>query len=273
MRSSGRGGDLDEVRPWASVSKMAVALAFGVEVDWELHRLDDRASDRAVRPSPNLLSHSSGLGLEEDDPVGRRRRPSASTRTTASTSPSQAILGENSAEKWLADRVFTPFGMSTRRASRVAPSSGVVGSTERPALDWRWRGFARTRISTATRDRVITPYVPQLDGIVPGFGRFSPVSVGTRSRDSGEKHHWMGDWPAASFGHFGQSGVADAARTSTSRSGVVATSTEAVRTVGGHAVARLDERDASIGACFVSSTTHFESVSTSTGRWSRWATR
>jgi hypothetical protein len=37
-------GDLDAVRPWASISKMAVALAFGVELDWNLHAYRTRAA-------------------------------------------------------------------------------------------------------------------------------------------------------------------------------------------------------------------------------------
>ena len=34
-------GDLDEVRPWASISKLAVGLAFGVEMDWGFHAYGD----------------------------------------------------------------------------------------------------------------------------------------------------------------------------------------------------------------------------------------
>ena len=61
-------------------------------------------------------------------------------------------------------------------------------------------------IAKETRDLLITPYVPQLSGIVPGFGRFSPCPWGLGPEVQGDKHHWMGDWPAASFGHFGKSG-------------------------------------------------------------------
>src|SRR3984957_20913996 len=30
-------GDLEAVRPWASISKLVLAMAFGVEMDWDLH--------------------------------------------------------------------------------------------------------------------------------------------------------------------------------------------------------------------------------------------
>ena len=70
------------------------------------------------------------------------------------------------------------------------------------AVAWlRSDGLARS-----TRDRLITPYLADLDGIVPGFGRFAPCPWGLGPEVRGTKQHWMGDWPDASFGHFGQSG-------------------------------------------------------------------
>jgi CubicO group peptidase (beta-lactamase class C family) len=196
-------GDLDEVRPWASVSKMVVSLAFGVESDWELHRYDERVGPPGSTVA-NLLSHSSGLGLEKDDPVigvGVKRVYSNYGIDLAV----ESILGENTAANWLQQRVFRPFGMASATLDGP-PSHGVVGSTNdlaKLAVAWlRPDGIAK-----GTRDRLITPYAPQLDGFVPGFGRFSPCPWGLGPEIQGEKHHWMGDWPASSFGHFGQSGA------------------------------------------------------------------
>jgi CubicO group peptidase (beta-lactamase class C family) len=195
-------GDLDEVRPWASVSKMAVSLAFGIESDWELHRFDEPAGPRGATIA-NLLSHSSGLGLEEGDAVVdvATKRIYSNYGVDLAT---QSILGEHSAESWLSQRLFTPLGMSaTRLVGR--PAADVVGSTSdlvTMAVAW----LRPDAISKATRNFLISPYVPQLNGIVPGFGRFSPCPWGLGPEIQGEKHHWMGDWPPASFGHFGQSG-------------------------------------------------------------------
>ena len=117
----------------------------------------------------------------------------------------ESILGENTADNWLQQRVFRPFGM-TSTSLDGKPSHGVSGSTNDLAtLAVAW--LRPDAISKATRDLLITPYAPQLDGIVPGFGRFSPCPWGLGPEIRGEKHHWMGDWPAASFGHFGQSGA------------------------------------------------------------------
>jgi CubicO group peptidase (beta-lactamase class C family) len=214
-------GDLDDVRPWASVSKMAVAMAFGVEVDWGLHKLTESIGPRGATLS-NLLSHSSGLGLEEDDPVvdvGTKRVYS----NYAIDCAVKAVVGDNDPAQWLEYRLFGGFGMSTTRLEG-RPSSGVVGSTE----DLLRLGVAWLRpdgIAKETRDRFITPFIPTLDGIVPGFGRFSPCPWGLGPEVRGDKQHWMGDWPPESFGHFGQSGALMLLNVQ-ENIGVVATSTE-----------------------------------------------
>jgi CubicO group peptidase (beta-lactamase class C family) len=222
VRTVASEGDLDEVRPWASVSKMAVALAFGVEIDWQSVRLSDLLGPRGATLS-NLLSHSSGLGLEEGDPV-----VDVATRRVYSNygidHAVDAIVKGNQPSEWLDDRVFSALGMSTTRLEG-RPSSGVSGSTN----DLRCLAEAWLRpdaISKETRNRFIEPFLPDLDGIVPGFGRFSPCPWGLGPEVRGQKAHWMGDWPPDSFGHFGQSGSMMLLNVREGI-GLVATSTEA----------------------------------------------
>jgi len=222
VRRIAEAGDLDDVRPWASVSKMVVSLAFGVESDWELQRFDQRVGPPGSTLA-NLLSHSSGLGLEESDPVvpvGTQRIYSNYGIDWAVKS----ILGENTADNWLQQRIFRPFGMRTTTLEGP-PSHGVVGSTNDLAtLAVAW--LRPDGIAKETRNHLITPYAPQLDGFVPGFGRFSPCPWGLGPEIQGAKHHWMGDWPAASFGHFGKSGALILLNAE-EQIGLVATSTEA----------------------------------------------
>lgn len=196
-------GDLLAVRPWASVTKMTVALAMGVEVDWEAHRYDERVGNGGTTLA-HLLSHSSGLGLEASDRVralGERRVYS----NVGIDRAVEAVVGDADASRWLARRVFEPLGMSST-SLRDRPSSGAWGSTNDLAtLAVAWlRGDG---VSLATRDRAITPYLPALSGVVPGWGRFTPCSWGLGPEVRGSKQHWMGDWRATSFGHFGQSGA------------------------------------------------------------------
>lgn len=214
-------GQLDEVRPWASVSKMAVSLAFGIESDWDLQRFDQPVGPPGSTLA-NLLSHSSGLGLEEDDPV-----VAVATKRIYSNYgfdlAVQSIMGDNTADEWLQQRVFRPLGMSVTELEG-RPSSGVVGSTDdlaKMAVAW----LRPDAIAKETRNRLITPYAPQLDGFVPGFGRFSPCPWGLGPEIQGDKHHWMGDWPGSSFGHFGQSGSLILLNAD-EQIGLVATSTE-----------------------------------------------
>jgi hypothetical protein len=92
---------------------------------------------------------------------------------------------------------------STRLAGRA--SEGLVGSTkDLAALAREW--VTPALISTERRDVTVTAYLPELSGVVPGFGRFSPCPWGLGPELRGEKNHWMGEWPPASFGHFGRSG-------------------------------------------------------------------
>lgn len=214
-------GDLAAVRPWASVSKMAVALAFGVENDWELHKFTESLGPRGATIA-NLLSHSSGLGLEPGDPVSdvAARRVYSNYGYDYAV---HAIVGKNSPEGWLESRVFRPFGMSSA-ILEGRPAAGVSSSTEdlmRLAVAWlRPDGIARE-----TRNRMITPYLADLNGVVPGFGRFTPCEWGLGPEIRGQKQHWMGDWPAQSFGHFGQSGAL-LLLNAQENIGLVATSTE-----------------------------------------------
>jgi CubicO group peptidase (beta-lactamase class C family) len=216
-----QSGKLSPRRPWASVSKMAVAMAFGVEIDWDLHQFDESAGPRGATIA-NLLSHTGGLGLEEGDPVvpvGTKRVYSNYGVDVAV----KAIVGDGDPATWLDARIFHPLGMSSTWLEG-RPAADVVGSTD----DLVTLGVAWLRpdvVAKTTRDRLITPYLAGLDGIVPGFGRFAPCPWGLGPEVRGEKRHWMGDWPPESFGHFGQSG-AMMLLNADEQIGVVATSTE-----------------------------------------------
>ncbi|HWD95211.1 MAG TPA: serine hydrolase domain-containing protein [Acidimicrobiales bacterium] len=195
-------GDVTAVRPWASVSKMAVAMAFGVEMDWELHTYSEMVGPRGANFA-NLLSHSSGLGLEDGDPIA----PVGTKRIYSNYGVDYAvakIVGENPAANWLEDRVFSPLGM-TSSALHGRAAAGVRGSTEdmeKLAIAW----LRSDALSAPTRDRMTRPYLPELAGIVPGFGRFTPCPWGMGPEIRGQKSHWMGEWLPSSFGHFGMSG-------------------------------------------------------------------
>jgi CubicO group peptidase (beta-lactamase class C family) len=214
-------GDLNDVRPWASISKMAVALAFGVEVDEGRRDFGDVFGPGDATLA-HLLSHSSGLGLEEGDRVV----PLATRRVYSNVGYDHAVrraVGDREPAEWLDERVFRPLGMvSTRLMGR--PCADVVGSTQ-DLLTLASAWLSHELVTPATRDVIVEPYLGDLDGIVPGFGRFSPCPWGLGPELRGSKQHWMGDWPTLSFGHFGQSGSLLLLNVD-EQIGLVATSTE-----------------------------------------------
>lgn len=194
-------GDLSEVRPWASVSKIVVGLAAGIEFDEGRRHPDDRAGPPGATVA-HLLSHASGLGFEEADrarDVGTRRVYSNYGIDLAAQACSPGPVAP-----WLTRRVFEPLAMHTSQL-RGRPCADVWGSTADMAkLATQW--LAPTVWSRGQRDRSVTPFLPALAGIVPGFGRFDPCPWGLGPELRGTKQHWMGDWPESSYGHFGQSG-------------------------------------------------------------------
>ncbi len=216
-----QAGALDERRAWASVSKMVVALAMGVEFQEGRHHPEEVVDSRGATIAA-LMSHASGLGLEEGDPVvapGTKRVYS----NVAVDHLVRCVVGERDPATWLDERVLGPLGMrGTRLEGR--PAAGVVGSTSDLAtLAAAW--LRSDVVGEATRESLRSVYLANLDGIVPGFGRFSPCPWGLGPEVRGTKRHWMGDWPASSFGHFGQSGALILLNADEGI-GVVATSTE-----------------------------------------------
>jgi CubicO group peptidase (beta-lactamase class C family) len=214
-------GDVSDVRPWASVSKMAVALAFGVEIDRGEHRFDETFGPGEATLA-HLLSHSSGAGLEEND-----RRVDLGTKRVYSNfgfnhAVDVAARGQEPAT-WLEEQVFAPLALSSTRLDG-RPCADVFGSTnDMCTLAVAW--LSPEIITEETRNRQIEPYLPELSGIVPGFGRFTTCPWGLGPELRGTKEHWMGEWPAESFGHFGQSGSMMLLNVK-ERIGLVATSTE-----------------------------------------------
>lgn len=199
-------GDADVVLPFASITKPVVAYGVLVAaVDGLLH-LDEPAGPdgSTVR---HLLAHASGLGPDAGTPtsrVGHRRIYS---------NQGYEVLGELLAERadedlgsWLAAEVLTPIGMegAVLDGSPAHAMSGTLGDL---------LAFGRELLSPTLLDEdaaaeLATIQFPELDGILPGYGRQSPNPWGLGVEIRGAKQpHWTGpDQPATTFGHFGQSG-------------------------------------------------------------------
>jgi len=200
-------GDTSRPFPLASVTKLLTAAAVLVAVQEEVVDLDEQAgpTGSTVRL---LLCHASGLPFEGEEPVappGRRR-----------------IYG-NAAFELLGELVTTraglPFDVYVREAVLVPLGMGATMVDGSPAHAARstlddllrfahellhpGRVLAPELLAEAT-----APQLPDLDGVLPGFGPQRPNPWGLGFELKGTKApHWTP--PEASphtFGHFGRSG-------------------------------------------------------------------
>jgi CubicO group peptidase (beta-lactamase class C family) len=192
-------GDLGRVFPWASVTKLATAVAVLVAAEEGILDLDEPAGPpgSTIR---HLLAHASGLRLDDETviaPPGTRRVYSNSAFD---------LLGRVVAER--AAMSFAEyfegvwgFELAGSAAAGVeAPLSSLL-TVARELLDPR-------RVARETLDEATSVQFPGLAGIVPGFGRMEPNDwgLGFELRDA-KAPHWTGAHNSPrTFGHFGRSG-------------------------------------------------------------------
>ncbi len=197
-------GETDQVRSWASVTKFAVAWAMAVCVDRAEVDLASPAGPVGSTVA-HLLSHASGLGLEVGDPV----MPVGSRRIYSNIGIDRAVAvvtGHGDPAAWLQRHVFGPLHMTTSFLDGRPAAGGWGSLRDLVTLAAGW--LRADGVSTTTRDLFVAPFLADLAGVVPGFGRFDPCEWGLGPEVHGHKNHWMGSrLSARSYGHFGQSGA------------------------------------------------------------------
>ena len=202
-------GDVDEIFPLASVTKPIVAWSALVAVDRGLLDLEAPAGPPAPDGATiaHLLSHSSGIAVDSDE-----RLAAPGTRRIYSNRGIE-ILGERleevtgtPLETWVETTVLEPLGM----ASVLIPGSPAhSGEGSARDLSLFARELASPRlVSPALAERACAPVLPELDGVLPGYGRQVPNPFGLGVEVRGAKSpHWTGKGNSPqTFGHFGQSG-------------------------------------------------------------------
>ena len=196
-------GDATLVRPWASVTKMAVAMAIGVEVGWGSHRFDELAGPTGSTIA-HLLSHASGLGTEVGSlgaTTGTKRIYSNAGYDTLASH----IVRDGDVGQWLSSRVGDAMGLSSWEFDG-RPAGGLRGSLQ--DLSTFMVGWMRGDcLDPMTHRAMQTPFLSEIGGVTPGFGSFTPNEWGLGPEIKGKKNHWMGTaFSPRSFGHFGRSG-------------------------------------------------------------------
>jgi CubicO group peptidase (beta-lactamase class C family) len=199
-------GDTARLVRLASVSKPVTALALLVAAEEGVVDLDHEAGPpgSTVR---HLLAHASGLPFEGTEPIappGRRRIYS---------NEGFGVLGEH-----LERRAEMPFAEYVREAVcsplrlKLDPA-GHPGAGMQGCLD-DLVALARellepSLVAAETHAEMTSVQFPGLDGVLPDWGRFSPLDWGLGVELKGEKSpHWSGALTSPrTFGHFGGSGT------------------------------------------------------------------
>jgi CubicO group peptidase (beta-lactamase class C family) len=192
---------------WASVTKLATALAVLVAAERGLLDLDEAAGPpgSTVR---HLLAHASGLPFEGGDPIA----PPGTRRIYSN--PGFDVLGALVAERAeapfegaLTEFVLEPLGMRGT-GLRERPSQGLHGPLD-DGVALATELLRPSLVSEPTFAAATTVAFPGLVGVLPGVGRFDPLDwgLGFELHDA-KSPHWMGAHNSpATFGHFGGSGT------------------------------------------------------------------
>jgi len=190
----------------ASVSKPVSALAALVAVEEAVIDLDEPAGPpgSTVR---HLLAHASGLPFEGVNPIA----PPARRRIYSNEG--FAVLGEH-----IASRAEMPFADYVRAAvceplgvtldPRGHPGAGMHACVE-DLLAFGRELLAPSLVAAETHAEMVAVQFPGLAGVLPAFGRFSPLDWGLGVELKGARAgHWTGSLTASTtFGHFGGGGT------------------------------------------------------------------
>lgn len=200
-----RGDTTRSVR-LASVSKPVTALATLVAAEEGVVDLDEPAGPpgSTVR---HLLAHASGLPFEGTAPVtkpGRRRV--YSNEGFAVVASHLARAAEMAFADYVHEAVCRPLALGLDPEGH--PGAGMHASLD-DVLALGRELLAPSIVHEETNAEMVAVQFPGLDGVLPDFGRFSPLDWGLGVELKGGKEpHWSGSATSTStFGHFGGSGT------------------------------------------------------------------
>ena len=189
--------------PWASVTKLATAVAVLVAAEEGIVDLDEPAGPpgSTVR---HLLAHASGPAVRGRCTPSRGRARGASTRTPASTCSASIV----------AERAEMPFA-GVLRARVGLPARGPAGARASTRSLEQLLVVARellepTRIARETLDEAVTRAVPGPRRRAAGLRPADAERLGPRHRAArrARRPHWTGARNSPrTFGHFGRSGT------------------------------------------------------------------
>jgi len=200
-------GDIHRPFPLASITKLITSLAVLVACEEESTSLDTVVTESGATVS-DLLCHAGGIAPDRPGVIAEPR-----TRRSYSTASFQ-MLADHIANRsgiefatYLREAVLEPAGMSSTTLEG-SPGAGAVGAvTDMIRLARCW--CEPMLLSEETLHLATTAQLPDLAGVLPGFGRQDPNPWGLGPEIRGIKRpHWTSPLNSKStFGHFGSSGT------------------------------------------------------------------
>jgi len=199
-------GDASHAVRLASVSKPIAALAVLVAAEEGVVDLDEPAGppDATLR---HLLAHASGLPFEGERPIARPgRRRIYSNEGFRVLGEHVSAASEMPFAEYVHAAVVEPLGLGLDPSGH--PGAGMHGSLD-DMLALGRELLAPRLVAPETHEEMVGVQFPGLDGVLPDFGRFSPLDWGLGVELKGEKAgHWSGARTSGTtYGHFGGSGT------------------------------------------------------------------
>lgn len=192
---------------WASITKLATALAALVAVEEGVVGLDDAAGPEGSTLR-HLLAHAAGYGFDGEALLALpgRKRIYSNTGIEAAAAHVAGAAGMPFAD-YLAAAVLEPLGIAARLDGGASPAHGLRSSL--PGLArFAQELLAPTLVAPETLAEATSVQFPGLSGVLPLFGRHDPNDwgLGFELRD-GKRPHWTGSRNSQrTFGHYGGSG-------------------------------------------------------------------
>lgn len=199
-----RWGDTSHVFELASVTKLLTAATVHLAVEEGSVALDDGLDDRGVSIA-DLLAHAGGLapnGMVLDEPGMRRIYSNGGYELVADA---VAAATEMPFAQYMREGLFIPLAMNSA-ALTGSPAFGGQASVE--DLASFVVGLPKL-LAPATIEAMTSPYLPELIGVLPGYGRQvpNPWGLGPEIRATKDPHWTAPENSPTTWGHFGQAGT------------------------------------------------------------------
>lgn len=199
--------EIDRPFALASVTKLITALVALVAHEEGTLGLDDPVT--AVGASTaDLLAHAGGVAPDDDSQLAPpHHRRIYSTHAYDLVAGAIAARAEMPYADYAREAVLEPLAMTGTRLLGSAGAGAWSTVRDLTSLVGAWR--KPTVVGAPTLARATAPHLPDLAGVLPGFGRHDPNPWGLGPEIRGHKDpHWTGATNSpATFGHFGQTGT------------------------------------------------------------------